>query len=186
MQPRWRGNRGLPRSRGDGPLSVATVVVLSVVAPLARGWTLPWLQAGQRSLGCPARAGMDPHPGPDCRWLGRLPRSRGDGPQPIPPTPGAPEVAPLARGWTPPMRAPTVMLGGCPARAGMDPCSGCRCGRPIGLPRSRGDGPSRASLTVSLMPVAPLARGWTPGLMAQVTVIAGCPARAGMDPCRTG
>src|SRR5919106_373968 len=84
MDPRgsiWRTTaRRLPRSRGDGPLRGEGPGGAEPAPPLARGWTLPQPRTTARPCGSPARAGMDPTPPTAASVIGRLPRSRGDGP----------------------------------------------------------------------------------------------------------
>ena len=186
MDPRasgtGHGTVRLPRSRGDGPWACRGPERQSPVAPLARGWTQDRAFDHDRSLGCPARAGMDPTVAATTRSASRLPRSRGDGPRHRRRRRVSRWVAPLARGWTLDGIAIVLVHRGCPARAGMDPGGRERRQAAVRLPRSRGDGPLAAMRLRKWTSVAPLARGWTRFLVRCADECQGCPARAGMDP----
>ena len=153
-----------------------------VAAPPTRGWTRCGTSRRRRGRGCPAYAGMDPHPGPRSRLAPGLPRLRGDGPRKnrqLSPPCGA---APPTRGWTPPRLLSATSCGGCPAYAGMDPLKK-RIGIPSRrLPRLRGDGPYSALACKPALAAAPPTRGWTFARPSQLARRPGCPAYAGMDP----
>ena len=91
---------GLPRTRGDGPLYTIDPATAQAASPHTRGWTRPPLSRGGARGGFPAHAGMDPTAGSRQRHFDRLPRTRGDGPEPK--TGGSPEppASPHTRGWT--------------------------------------------------------------------------------------
>ena len=93
--------RWLPRTRGDGPVATIGRTTEPRASPHTRGWTPARSGRPIPCEGSPAHAGMDPREGDDHRWCGRLPRTRGDGPQP----PGllfrTGEAPPHTRGWTP-------------------------------------------------------------------------------------
>ncbi len=193
---------GLPRTRGDGPLTSLHQGCRRPAPPHPRGWTRVDLARPGASSGSPAPAGMDPRTGAPFRSARRLPRTRGDGPHQ-----GAAETAergapPHPRGWTGLQGRPICLRQGSPAPAGMDPRSS-RSPRPVSrLPRTRGDGPWMMFGTESegVAPphprdgppgrcsaawrwqAPPHPRGWTlsdrSGRIAQV----GSPAPAGMDP----
>src|SRR5690606_18616675 len=75
-----KSTEALPRTRGDGPLSVVTAPALSFSPPHARGWTRYGVEGAALMALSPARAGMDPtYPRQD-RGQDPLPRTRGDGP----------------------------------------------------------------------------------------------------------
>ena len=146
--------RGLPRTRGDGPIGDGIVFAPPAASP-RRGRRLPRTRGdgppGRWThdlhvlpLGFPAHAGMDPKPDPVASphtrgWtLGLtrivasssgLPRTRGDGPC----TEKAPRrfsrsASPHTRGWTPTpccFGKPATSRG-FPAHAGMDPGQGRR------------------------------------------------------------
>ena len=155
-------SRGFPRTRGDGPRHFAFLAPPSGVSPHTRGWT-PFERRGTvPDAGFPAHAGMDPltfsveH---DAR-----------------------RVSPHTRGWTRAQGDDPAGGQGFPAHAGMDPCrrrSRCSTRR---FPRTRGDGPRGAWLTVPPPAVSPHTRGWTPPPDARQLLDAGFPAHAGMDP----
>ena len=168
---------------------VKQIAYRSQAPPHARGWTVPGAGEPAAQRGSPARAGMDRGtllagaPGPG------LPRTRGDGPEMMGLLGMVDEAPPHARGWTGAAPAAGRRRGGSPARAGMDPSS-CSCFLlPLGLPRTRGDGPLASRLTFIQPPAPPHARGWTHFPVFIAIAIAGSPARAGMDPgrrCRHG
>ena len=153
---------GFPRTRGDGPPRHDERVVFRVVSP--------------------ARAGMDPLEESTGATAKGFPRTRGDGPcrhTDASPTRWFP---PHARGWT---RLVVSCHGAgdvSPARAGMDPY--CRASRSTrcGFPRTRGDGPSGVSMSVSRRWFPPHARGWTGRTGSRSHGDTVSPARAGMDP----
>ena len=151
-------------------------------APRERGWTHIALKFHGRRRGCPARAGMDPraHARPCCGP--RLPRASGDGPSPDGVRYTACGAAPRERGWTPPVLQGGAASDGCPARAGMDPITGCASLAPMWLPRASGDGPMSPSFPSARSEAAPRERGWTRPTIVVRRGDVGCPARAGMDP----
>ena len=55
-----RGRSGLPRARGDGPVSRRPVGGSKWASPRSRGWTLHVVHRDVGDLGFPALAGMDP------------------------------------------------------------------------------------------------------------------------------
>ena len=131
----------LPRTRGDGPWSIAPRGGSAMASPHTRGWTRaldPFVVADD---GFPAHAGMD-------RWQmksfdepARLPRTRGDGPNVIGGLGDGDLASPHTRGWTDSEVSQSISATGFPAHAGMDPTPGH--GKPDAswLPRTRGDGP---------------------------------------------
>ena len=52
--------KGLPRTRGDGPASAATIVESARASPHTRGWTHRQQRGPAGKPGFPAHAGMDP------------------------------------------------------------------------------------------------------------------------------
>ena len=145
MDPRLRGAeaglRGIPRTRGDGPLSRSGSLAARSDSPHARGWT-PFARVTTRAtIGFPARAGMDPSARAwtlPVRWI---PRTRGDGPAGWKCPACSQRDSPHARGWTQPPRQPRPPHRGFPARAGMDPVEDARPAGRRRIPRTRGDGP---------------------------------------------
>ena len=74
------------------------------------------------------------------------------------------------------------LVSGSPAHAGIDPAAGGSGCSMRGLPRSRGDRPSRSDRAPSLAPAPPLPRGSTPRCSGRDTGRNGSPAHAGIDP----
>src|SRR3546814_4200391 len=70
----------LPRTRGDGPMTVTTSGVADWAPPHPRGWTLDELMQDDPDGGSPAPAGMDLSFSARPSAAKRLPRTRGDGP----------------------------------------------------------------------------------------------------------
>ncbi len=99
----YRGDKsrlGLPRSRGDRPLAIATMYNAGEAPPLARGSTRRLYRRQQPDEGSPARVGIDlsGYRGDKSR-LG-LPRSRGDRPVKTEYIHRKATTPPLARGST--------------------------------------------------------------------------------------
>ena len=112
----------------------------------------------------------------------RIPRTRGDGPEPARGHGRRARDSPHPRGWTlhaPVLHAPVL---GFPAPAGMDPPS-CRLRRSAPrIPRTRGDGPGWDTAVENIVPDSPHPRGWTRVGLAGRCGEGGFPAPAGMDP----
>ena len=133
--------KGLPRTRGDGPVTRITGVRTELASPHTRGWTRERRRLLRRADGFPAHAGMDPAyriGGGLPEWL---PRTRGDGPFRSFSTERAARASPHTRGWTPLHASRPRHRKGFPAHAGMDPRSNPGSAASSGLPRTRGDGP---------------------------------------------
>src|SRR5690606_38044264 len=119
--------------------------------PHARGWTRRVLRVWFPPILSPARAGMDLSVSPLWQLLGSLPRTRGDGPQPVS-LPGQVRVSsPHARGWTLVAFGEVEDSGLSPARAGMDLAQRVSQGAIVTLPRTRGDGPAYEHYTLMLL-----------------------------------
>ena len=175
---------GLPRTRGDGPTVILGPAVMAAASPHTRGWTdLPPMPHRGRS-GFPAHAGMDPTAAAGTRGGARLPRTRGDGPAAGTVAAEATSASPHTRGWTLRPVPAAARGGGFPAHAGMDPAACGRRRRRPGLPRTRGDGPTRTGAGTARTVASPHTRGWTLGRADQRSVHRGFPAHAGMDPGR--
>ena len=115
---------GLPRTRGDGPVTGSPSACAVGASPHTRGWTGGARTVVVRPLGFPAHAGMDPRshrPGPCARGL---PRTRGDGPSALASYSSPPGASPHTRGWTHAMGTMDPAAPGFPAHAGMDPFRG--------------------------------------------------------------
>ena len=154
-------SRRLPRTRGDGPHSgrgtpepnrapphtrgwtrrCRAAVRQGEAPPHTRGWTLVRFVEDGVIGGSPAHAGMDPPRSARQTPIGRLPRTRGDGPGPGCIFGRARAAPPHTRGWTRGSTRARTSRRGSPAHAGMDPEARRRDGGPRGLPRTRGDGP---------------------------------------------
>ena len=174
----------LPRVCGDGPLVVTRPGVVLRVAPRVRGWTRVHQLRRRADRGCPACAGMDPATDRARRHRPGLPRVCGDGPADwCRPTSRA-TVAPRVRGWTRAGAHGRRAAPGCPACAGMDPLDAERRVDVLWLPRVCGDGPAGGVVDCRGESVAPRVRGWTPRDAVVHDGRVGCPACAGMDPCR--
>ena len=176
------GSRRLPRTRGDGPRPRGQKPKPSPASPHTRGWTRVAAAEPAGRLGFPAHAGMDPSlRRPMCAETG-LPRTRGDGP------PGEDyyldliPASPHTRGWTRIVSPEPDHQTGFPAHAGMDPTSSSRATAGSRLPRTRGDGPRTAAGVSSSIGASPHTRGWTLTDEQGITITAGFPAHAGMDP----
>ena len=175
-----------PRTRGDGPHHGAGPSVTGKVSPHTRGWTLPDGVSVHASRGFPAHAGMDRRPDRSRPDRGGFPRTRGDGPVLLCSPTGAAAVSPHTRGWTRSPRRRRWCSPGFPAHAGMD-LAGCLYGGFIQrFPRTRGDGPAQFSVSLTVRPVSPHTRGWTPKRLARLGQLHGFPAHAGMDPRAIG
>ena len=173
---------GLPRTRGDGPSSAASSAGGPRASPHTRGWTLRHGGPPRTRTGFPAHAGMDPGP----RTWGspgrRLPRTRGDGPVPMPTIGMSIPASPHTRGWTRGFRAACRPGSGFPAHAGMDPGSCRDWPASVRLPRTRGDGPGVAATSAPGVWASPHTRGWTRPPPPRHAAALGFPAHAGMDP----
>ena len=189
MGPRSTGTGGgrprLPRASGDGPPRSRLPHMAQKVAPRERGWAPtargfppPW-------AGCPARAGMGPADSNQSMEPGRLPRASGDGPTTASFAAVVIEVAPRERGWAQSRRLSRAASRGCPARAGMGLPLPSFFSSPRGLPRASGDGPITLGRPTLLFVVAPRERGWALRSHSRKPLSRGCPARAGMGPCKT-
>ena len=152
----------LPRTRGDGPMSVIEPTNTSRASPHTRGWTRLVFRLRARPGGFPAHAGMDPARSSSATAPSRLPRTRGDGPHGSHHVADQTTASPHTRGWTRAAGHVTPGDRGFPAHAGMDPRSRTRPDAPGWLPRTRGDGPARV-IGARLGDLAsPHTRGWTP------------------------
>ena len=131
----------LPRTRGDGPPAPPPCDARPKASPHTRGWTLVPQQRRHRAGGFPAHAGMDPVDLIERVRSTRLPRTRGDGPQPSSTRSCWRVASPHTRGWTRVLRLDLQRHVGFPAHAGMDPGCSPAATPSSWLPRTRGDGP---------------------------------------------
>ena len=176
------GWRRLPRTRGDGPVIWWVVFPLNSASPHTRGWTVPACTVARRCRGFPAHAGMDPTLASSWTLIGRLPRTRGDGPASASVLNFSPSASPHTRGWTRRQRCAGGEGAGFPAHAGMDPWWWRRRSLRPGLPRTRGDGPRRSRGSSQRGWASPHTRGWTRRRRSAPRRTRGFPAHAGMDP----
>ena len=174
--------RGLPRTRGDGPFRSVGTMAGSRASPHTRGWTSG--RSAMHSAGCgfPAHAGMDPsRPASRRRSVG-LPRTRGDGPPTLTLCMIVTTASPHTRGWTRAEQPVEQGLRGFPAHAGMDLSPYWDTAYREGLPRTRGDGPWSGNGRRSVSKASPHTRGWTRPTRCRTARRGGFPAHAGMDP----
>ena len=174
--------RGLPRTRGDGPVICRAMDSAIGASPHTRGWTRAKETTTVGVGGSPAHAGMDPSPPGYCSVPARLPRTRGDGPHPPSRGGSAPAAPPHTRGWTPPNPRINGPGTGSPAHAGMDPTHRAPGPSKAGLPRTRGDGPDYRIKVFAAGEAPPHTRGWTRAVRPHHAPYVGFPAHAGMDP----
>ena len=172
---------GLPRTRGDGPVTCPPVDRAIRASPHTRGWTRLPDPTRRRRPGFPAHAGMDRIRADKICACGGLPRTRGDGPGRSRRRGAAHAASPHTRGWTRGRRRGDADRRGFPAHAGMDP-GPSSWGRALRrLPRTRGDGPCSCHATRSGSAASPHTRGWTPRRTTRFLSPGGFPAHAGMD-----
>ena len=139
---RWQVGLGarLPRMRGDGLHISARLLGLFKAPPHARGWSQGH---GVRECpdGCsPACAGMVLSMAARRACVARLPRMRGDGPQPADRVHAVSTAPPHARGWSRRAHSHPRSISGSPAYAGMVRAPNDREFEMKWLPRIRGDG----------------------------------------------
>ncbi len=178
-------HRRLPRMRGDRPGRCDAAVSELQAAPHARGSTPLARHRVTRWPGCPACAGIDPVAARSIVRPLRLPRMRGDRPQAQREREVVGRAAPHARGSTLALTGLGRLDRGCPACAGIDPVTRLAVIALAWLPRMRGDRPLGPSTIRRLRRAAPHARGSTFSGETSLHRRVGCPACAGIDPCRT-
>ncbi len=186
IDPRRRFARSprprLPRTRGDRPHVLPSSPETRAAAPHTRGSTLFQPQGARGPHGCPAHAGIDPIgllcSVPEC-WL---PRTRGDRPNVGFISSTEAMAAPHTRGSTATPTRSSRASTGCPAHAGIDPCTASCVSSSTRLPRTRGDRPAVAAKESPKSAAAPHTRGSTPARDDQARERPGCPAHAGIDP----
>ena len=188
MVPPWPspscGGSGFPRTRGDGPWRGRTRRRRGEVPPHPRGWSFARRCAAVGGFGSPAPAGMVPPAPARSRCFAGFPRTRGDGPYLAGRFWLLSRVPPHPRGWSHGSVDPEVHHRGSPAPAGMVPTLGDAGVLRDRFPRTRGDGPRRASSAVGSRPVPPHPRGWSRPVALAGSGRMGSPAPAGMVPER--
>ena len=150
----------IPRTRGDGPRPISSLMRTNADSPHPRGWTRIRESGPGQPEGFPAPAGMDLTSGSaSSRWEW-IPRTRGDGPLLLDGQLVVCQDSPHPRGWTSALRGPARGPGGFPAPAGMDPIPAPATTSSRWIPRTRGDGP-RSGCRVALRSMDSLhPRGW--------------------------
>ena len=136
-----RDSARIPRTRGDGPAGNDVACHLLADSPHPRGWTAFAPSCNASVTGFPAPAGMDPTRARCWCCRSRIPRTRGDGPEPTTPPDGLVQDSPHPRGWTPERCGSRSDRTGFPAPAGMDLAQEKLTLALRRIPRTRGDGP---------------------------------------------
>jgi hypothetical protein len=167
--------------RGDGPGLGAVLSITDAYSPRARGWTAESVRVSLSHRVFPACAGMDRIHRSVSGAMCRIPRVRGDGPDPPRDHPEFLGYSPRARGWTETRSRFEFDSTVFPACAGMDRATRLVTASWSGIPRVRGDGPKPTRTRLHVGRYSPRARGWTGWReFAQVEVRV-FPACAGMD-----
>ncbi len=179
-----RPRPGLPRPRGDRPSSPMALALSMQSPPPTRGSTQPAHVARRGAAVSPAHAGIDRQGRPPSRRSRRLPRPRGDRPRRAPPAAGLPRSPPPTRGSTPSLFTVQGTGSVSPAHAGIDLSKADWDRVPRGLPRPRGDRPSRSCPRVRHPASPPPTRGSTQSGQHGGRIRIVSPAHAGIDPAR--
>ena len=174
--------QGIPRARGDGPMTRPVWQGSKRDSPRSRGWTWPFSARMVHRQGFPALAGMDPRGCGGRPRRSRIPRARGDGPSVRSNSTLTPPDSPRSRGWTCARLQVPAHGVGFPALAGMDPGGAVPNDAAAGIPRARGDGPSPSRTRRASSLDSPRSRGWTLKAGRYRFDPTGFPALAGMDP----
>ena len=119
---RTASRRRLPRTRGDRPPSPVTITGGGLAPPHPRGSTQEADRHDDEGDGSPAPAGIDPRPARGYAGGNRLPRTRGDRPEPRGYGWDANPAPPHPRGSTLDGHVAESRIVGSPAPAGIDPC----------------------------------------------------------------
>ncbi len=172
----------LPRARGDRPFHRIGRPDEPPAPPRPRGSTPPPMLLSRPSLGSPAPAGIDPRAGWPRPRRPRLPRARGDRPDPDFGRTDGGTAPPRPRGSTPCEDGHVIYLRGSPAPAGIDPIPGAASNLTPWLPRARGDRPAIGADAPREASAPPRPRGSTPPATAAHHALLGSPAPAGIDP----
>ena len=176
---------GLPRPRGDAPLTLHTGLPSYEFAPPTRGCSRRARQRLRPVCVCPAHAGMLRTRRSQTSARRSLPRPRGDAPLAAEGIETLEEFAPPTRGCS---RLPVRSVRGgdvCPAHAGM--LLGLSWGKLLEdrLPRPRGDAPIPKCGAGPDRTFAPPTRGCSRSDFGEGDDSRVCPAHAGMLPAQT-
>ena len=152
---------GLPRTRGDRPLSGHGAAPWCSSPPHPRGSTLARMLDEAKPYVSPAPAGIDPRRSTKRRTRGRLPRTRGDRPARSPSSISCARSPPHPRGSTLAIRRDADPRHVSPAPAGIDPSPARLRSARSSLPRTRGDRPLLAARPVGARESPPHPRGST-------------------------
>ena len=174
--------RWLPRARGDRPAMAVDWTPAPRASPCPRGSTLQIAIGVIADLGFTVPAGIDPWAGRKADGMLRLPRARGDRPQPKLCASSLMPASPCPRGSTVTGAAQGATPEGFPVPAGIDPIGGCTRRSPPRLPRARGDRPVSSLRSAGLLEASPCPRGSTCFSRLQQGVLPGFPVPAGIDP----
>ncbi len=172
---------GLPRMRGDRPLTTSDFEIRDEATPHARGSTARKYAPASLDTGYPACAGIDLLEYVRDLVVEGLPRMRGDRPCHILLLLTGGEATPHARGSTFPAGKKSRIKRGYPACAGIDLGTILGPGWAAGLPRMRGDRPARKRRRRSPRMATPHARGSTRKPAGSPSPCRGYPACAGID-----
>ncbi len=156
------GGRGLPRTRGDPPITAFCALFPALSPPHPRGSTIAVALAPRAALVSPAPAGIHPSPTRSSSSRRRLPRTRGDPPAAWSDLTGEFTSPPHPRGSTP-IAAPIQSRSSVsPAPAGIHPGIVSVSRRRGRLPRTRGDPPLVLAVRQHDLESPPHPRGSTP------------------------
>ena len=157
----------VPRTRGDGPVSIKPSFCQDPLFPAHAGMDRrSATQKGGKIACSPHTRGWTSRRRHGPRWSPPVPRTRGDGPWPRDATPTACLCSPHTRGWTASRSSAAADVDLFPAHAGMD-----RGGRRLGSME---------------WDCSPHTRGWTGERFTWPDVPGLFPAHAGMDRGRGG
>jgi len=154
-------SRRLPRMRGDPPCDKTRRTTADGSTPHARGSTLSRHISHPTMYVYPACAGIHLIPGRIMIGIQGLPRMRGDPPSPMKPTLSPSASTPHARGSTMRELGKVLRHKVYPACAGIHPGFSLADSVPGGLPRMRGDPPTRSARPPNSPASTPHARGST-------------------------
>ena len=178
---RERKKAGLPRIRGDRPISKPIGAKKKKATPHTRGSTLELADGTKLTNGYPAYAGIDLLKGFAQLAVDGLPRIRGDRPPPTGQLASPKPATPHTRGSTHAVFILNKISYGYPAYAGIDLFPQQGKGGNSRLPRIRGDRPYRRDQCANGIPATPHTRGSTPVHMRRLYRGIGYPAYAGID-----